>query len=204
MGGQGIDRREALRVLALASAAGQFSGFSRWVFGGAAHSTSTLASREYRLQFFTEAEYRVVERTCELIIPSDGTPGAREAGVSEFVDFMASVDRKLQVPLRDGLNWVEARCRILYGTGFVKLDRERQEEFFTHLAYAERFRPGEEQGRQWFRLMRDYAVMGFYSSKIGMEELDCPALQTSYAQPPGCPHDDDREHRRLREGRAEA
>jgi hypothetical protein len=38
--------------------------------------------------------------------------------------------------------------------------------------------------------------MGFYTSRIGLEELDFPGLRF-YAESPGCPHVDDRGHLRL-------
>jgi gluconate 2-dehydrogenase gamma chain len=44
--------------------------------------------------------------------------------------------------------------------------------------------------------MRRYTVMGYYTSRIGLEELDFPGLKM-YAQSPACPHKDDPEHRHL-------
>lgn len=88
--------------MALASAASQFPGFSRWTFGGGSGHTGKSAE-EYLLQFFTPSEYRLVEKLAERIIPSDDTPGAREAGVSEFIDFMVASDPAIQVDFRDGL-----------------------------------------------------------------------------------------------------
>jgi gluconate 2-dehydrogenase gamma chain len=201
MGGQGIDRREALRYLALASVAGRYTGFSKWVFGGSSNpSSTTLASEQnppYEPRFFTVDEYRVVDILTDLIIPEDGTPGARDAGVAEFVDFMAASDPGIQVPFRDGLRWLEAHSLRLHGRSFPDLAKEDQNEILRHLAYLEWFRPREEEGRAFFGLIRRYTAMGFYTSRIGMEELDSPFLQTVYAEPPECPHVDDREHRNL-------
>ena len=61
------------------------------------------------------------------------------------------------------------------------------------LAYKDKARPGEEDGRAFFRLMRKFTVMGFYTSEIGFRELDHPALKF-YAESPECPHHDDPEH----------
>ena len=36
------------------------------------------------------AHYRLVERLAEMIIPEDDTPGAKQAGVAEFIDFMVA------------------------------------------------------------------------------------------------------------------
>jgi hypothetical protein len=65
------------------------------------------------------------------------------------------------------------------------------------LAYKGKFRPGDEDGREFFRLVREFTVMGFYTSEVGFKELDNPALRF-YPKSPGCPHKDDPEHLHLR------
>jgi hypothetical protein len=39
-------------------------------------------------------------------------------------------------------------------------------------------------------------VMGYYTSRVGLSELDYPGLRF-YSQSPACPHTDDPEHRHL-------
>jgi hypothetical protein len=36
--------------------------------------------------FFTDDEYRIVDAACELLIPTDADPGAREARVVDYID----------------------------------------------------------------------------------------------------------------------
>ncbi|HTV55994.1 MAG TPA: gluconate 2-dehydrogenase subunit 3 family protein, partial [Terriglobia bacterium] len=90
MAGQSIERREVLRVLALAAAASQFPGFSRWAIACGHGDPETPRQRRdyYTPQFFTAHEYAMVEKLSDIILPSDGSPGAADAGVSEFIDFM--------------------------------------------------------------------------------------------------------------------
>jgi len=66
-----------------------------------------------------------------------------------------------------------------------------------HLAYKDKYRPREEDGQAFFKLLREYTVMGFYTSRIGLEELDYPGLKMVYDEMPGCPHQDDPEHKHL-------
>ncbi|HVR70622.1 MAG TPA: gluconate 2-dehydrogenase subunit 3 family protein [Vicinamibacteria bacterium] len=73
----------------------------------------------------------------------------------------------------------------------------RQEELIGALAYKARWREGEEDGRAFFALLRDYTVMGYYTSKVGMEALGAPGLRQHYPGPPGCPHPADPAHCRL-------
>lgn len=199
MAGQGMDRREVLRSLALAATASSFPGFSRWSFACGDHvnsGTQMPRAANYTPQFFSRHEYATLERLAELIIPGDGTPGAKEAGVAEFIDFIVAHDVSIQYPFRLGLAWLDAEAERLNGSRFLDLTVEKQTEMLDHLAYRDRYRPGEEDGRAFFELAREYTVMGYYTSRVGLEELDFPGLRL-YAESPGCPHKGDPEHRYL-------
>jgi gluconate 2-dehydrogenase gamma chain len=202
MANQGHDRREVLEMLALASVASQFSGFSKWICA-AQHATdhpmsagAQVRPATYHLQFFTPAEYTLVDQLTEIIIPKDESPGAREAGVSEFIDFMAASDPTIQQPFRDGLRWLDDQARKRKGIDFAKLPPEQQATLLKNVAYRDQYLPGQEAGQKFFTLFRHYTVMGYYTSRIGLEELDFPGLRM-YAQSPACPHTGDREHQHL-------
>jgi hypothetical protein len=231
MGQQGIERREMMRILAAASVASRFSGFRLWAFAcdheANKDEATKRASGPYQPQFFTANEYATIERLTELIIPNDGQPGAREAGVAEFIDFMVanSVDvRKqsyqpqstrmavlenervpdallsqqgLQYQFRYGVAWIEARARRLHGQPFRECSEEQQTRMLEDLAYKDRYRQGEEDGRAFFKMIRQYTVAGFYTTRIGLEQLDFKGLQASWTEKPECPHKDDPEHLHL-------
>lgn len=197
MAGQGLDRREILRAMALAAAASQFPGFRRWAFACDHVSAPRPAPLDaYSPLFLTAEEYETVERLTDLIIPGDGTPGAREAGVAEFVDFMLSSDPGAQYPFRYGLTWLDAHSEEAHRKPFRQLEAAEQQEILKHLAYKSQHREGEEEGRQFFNSVRELTVMGFYTSRVGLEELDFPGLKF-YPESPGCPHVDDRGHLNL-------
>jgi gluconate 2-dehydrogenase gamma chain len=198
MAGQGIQRREILRILGTAAAAAQFPGFSKWAFacGHVGNAKLQVKPITYRPQFFTSAEYATVERLTEIIIPPDATPGAKEAGVAEFIDFMAASDSEIQYPFRLGLAWLNAHSERTVGKPFLQLGAEQQNTLLEPLGFKDKARPGEQDGRKFFALMREYTVTGFYTSEIGFKELDNPALKF-YSESPECPHKDDREHRHL-------
>jgi gluconate 2-dehydrogenase gamma chain len=209
MAGQNLERREMLRALSLASTAARFPGFVKWAFAlpfdhGAKPIGSALsrtpAGPSYKPQFFSDDEYETVSLLSELIIPTDSTPGAREAGVSEFIDFIVLQDPGLQFRFRSGVKWINAHARYLFGRRFRELKIEEQTEMLNHLAYQDRQRAGEEDGRDFFRLIREYTVIGFYTSRIGMEEINYPGLKKYWREVPGCPHLDDPEHQHLPPG----
>ncbi len=228
MANQGTSRREAMQVLAYASVAATFGGFRKWAFA-CGHEmpeavSKIVATGPYQPQFFLPWEYQMVELLTAIIIPSDGTPGAREAGVSEFIDFMVASSPEVgmfkyqppsdQQPVSDrervpdamqsrddiqnrfrlGLYWLEGHARLCYKKGFLECTPEQQSDILEHLAYKARYRPGEEEGRAFFELIRRYTVMGFYTTRIGLEQLDYKGLQVVWAAMPACPHPDDPEH----------
>jgi len=197
MAGQNIERREILRMLAMAASAAAFPGFSKWSFGGASPgSLQQIRPALYQPLFFGASEYAVIERLTEMIIPADETPGASEAGVAEFIDLMVSRDGNLQRDFRGGLAWLEGHSRKTGGRAFIKLSEQEQTAMLERLAYKSKFKPGTERGRKFFGLVREYTVMGFYTSEVGLKQLDFPGLRF-YAASPACPHTDDPEHRHL-------
>jgi hypothetical protein len=195
MAGQDIERREILRIFATAAAAAQFPGFSKWAFacGHIGNATLQIKPAVYHPQFFTAAEYAMVERLADMIIPSDATPGAREAGVAEFIDFMVASDPAVQYSFRTGLAGLNADSELTLGKSFAELSPNQQTSLLEPL--ARKARPGKED-RRFFSAFREITLIGFYTSEIGFKELDHPALKL-YSASPECPHKDDPEHLHL-------
>jgi hypothetical protein len=194
MANQGADRRTVLEMLAKAAAASQFSGFSRWAFGQQ-HEHQAVSppprAASYRPSYFTAAEYRTIDVLTGLIIPADQSPGAREAGVAEFIDFLAAHgEGEIRQPMRDGLQRLDAAAKMAHAASFAVLPPDQQTEILKAAAN------GDTEGRVFFRLIRRYTVMGYYTSRIGMAELDYPGLRF-YTESPACPHTSDPEHRHL-------
>ena len=174
-------------MLTVAALASQFTGFSRWAFAEEMHmhpadAPAVPKPANYKPQFFTPREYAALDQLTELIIPRDDTPGARDAGVSEFIDFMAAHDPEIQQPFRNGLQLLESRS-------FTAAAPKRQEQLLREIA-------ADPKTTAFFKLARRYTVMGYYTTRIGLEQLDYPGLKL-YAKSPGCPHKDDPEHNHL-------
>lgn len=221
MGGQGIERREILRYIGIASVAATFPGFHQWAFACAHHqesaATTTASTGPYKPLFFSPQHYRMVEHLTDMIIPEDETPGAKKAGVAEFVDFMLanrvpvsssrevrSTDDAIEAGLEAqrrfiaGLGWMNARCHSEFGKEFMESSPEQQNALLEELAFKSKFKPATESGRAFFQMMRDYTVVGYYTTKIGLESLGYPGLRRVWPKMPGCSHPDDPEHANLR------
>jgi hypothetical protein len=225
LGGQSIERREILRYIGIAAVAASFPGFSRWAFAcphdHAQPVAPQLQSQAYKALFFSTEQFRMVEHLAELIIPEDETPGAKQAGVAEFIDFMVAnrvpVSTSRDIRSTDdaieagneaqnrfvaGLAWINACSQSLFRREFMQCTAEEQNSLLEQLAYKEKFKPTTESGRAFFHMMREYTVVGYYTTKIGLETLGYPGLQTFWSQIPGCPHGEDPEHENLRESTA--
>ena len=79
---------------------------------------------------------------------------------------------------------------------FIQLSAPDQGTLLSALA-----RPGNQleehqPGREFFSLARKYIVIGFYTSRLGLQSLDYPGLRF-YSASPECPHKDDPEHKHL-------
>jgi gluconate 2-dehydrogenase gamma chain len=116
--------------------------------------------------------------------------------VAEFLDFMVAADPEIQYAFRTGITWLNAHSERTNGQPFTSLTAEQQTQLLEPFGFKDKARPGGEDGQRFFRLIREYTVIGFYTSQIGFQELDNPALRF-YADSPSCPHKDDPEHRNL-------
>lgn len=197
MAGQSPSRRELLQAMSLAALASAAPGFSRWCFAfsrerqGDGTDKSVPSLSNYAPQYFSPSEYRTVEVLTELILPSTEGPGAKEAGAAEFIDFWVNNDPPLQERFHRGLSWLDQAAGN--GLPFAQLPQAEQEKLLDRLAYKRLQRPEEKLGHEFFRLVRQYTVMGFYTTQIGLEALDYPGLKF-YPTSPGCPHPDNPEH----------
>ena len=200
MAGQGVGRRHILKIMGTAAVAGHFPGFCNWSFacGHTPGAAQQIKPALYQPEFFSGAEYPMVERLTEIIIPTDETPGAKEAGVAEFIDFMVANDfPDVQYRFRLGLAWLNAHSEQAGGKKFMELTLEGQNSLLVPLGCKDKARRGEEDGQAFFALIREYTVQGFYTSQIGYKELDNPSL-TFYSGSPECPHKNDPEHKHLK------
>ena len=147
MGGQSIERREILRYIGIAAVAGSFPGFHRWAFACPMDhpriAKPQARPQGYKPLFFSTQQFQMVERLTEMIIPEDDTPGAKQAGVAEFIDFMVAnrvpVSASRDIRSTDdaiaagneaqnrfvaGLDWINARSESLFQREFMQCTPE--------------------------------------------------------------------------------
>lgn len=169
---RGLSRREAIARLL---GAGMVTTVGADLLGAFA----APAALPYRPRFFADADFRTVAAIASRIIPTDETPGAREARAEEWIDFFTAASGDAHQSLyRGGLARLETWCRERHGTRFVAVDGVRQDEALTGLA---------QSAAEFFEAVKGDTIIGFYTSEIGLKELSWGG-QTFHSECPGCTH----------------
>ncbi len=95
------------------------------------HQHAPAAGRaDYKPAFFNAHEFLTVGAVAKRIIPTDDTPGAREAQVAEFIDRTVNAQPDLHQIYRGGISWLDAQARV----PFIKLSAKRQDEILRALS----------------------------------------------------------------------
>lgn len=122
--------------------------------------------------FFNEHERSTLVVLADIIIPKDAVSGsASDAKVVDFIEFIVKDIPDHQLPLRGGLKWVDMQCLNRYGQSFVSCTPAQQIELLELIAYPGKTKPELHQGEVFFNRMRDLTASGFYTSKIGLNDL---------------------------------
>lgn len=172
-----MNRREALGVLASLPLAAAFEPAP----GSASHeilavrasvAAETAAGAPYELKFFTPHEWETVRVLVDLIIPRDERSGsATDAQVPEWMDFFIDAYPSLRLPVRGGLAWLDAEARNRVGNSFLETTGEVRTAILDDIAWPARARPEMSQGVAFFNRFRDLTASGFWSTRIGVDDL---------------------------------
>ena len=171
----GMERREAVRILAIAPLAAAFRWAPESVREATALAREALArggGTPYEPKNFTAHEWETVRQLVDLIIPKDErSGGATEAGVPEFMDFMLGDDPDLQTPIRGGMAWLDRTCDDHYGKTFVACADAERGAVLDAIAWPKKAKPEHSAGVAFFNSFRDFTASGFFSSKMGVGDL---------------------------------
>jgi glucoside 3-dehydrogenase (cytochrome c) hitch-hiker subunit len=132
------------------------------------------ALRRRPLRILDPHQDATVTAVAELIIPATDTPGAKDAGVTPFIDLLLSDwmpddsrDRFLA-----GLTDLDVRARAAFGKAFVDGAPADQVRLLT-LLEDEALRIKDQPGAHpepFFHTMKRLTMYGYYSSKVGAEQ----------------------------------
>jgi gluconate 2-dehydrogenase gamma chain len=190
----GISRRDILRNLAVGAAGGSVLQMIPAKAAELAHELvdkekRTSSGGKYTPKYFPPHQYETLLFLCNAIIPKDETSGgAVEAGAPEFIDLLASENEEYQGILGGGLMWLDNLCVDRYEQTFLGCTPVQQKTVLDLIAYKKNAKadPALSQGIAFFTKLRAMTCDGFYTSKIGIEDLKYIG-NTALAEFPGCP-----------------
>ena len=138
--------------------------------------TPAEAARDARLRaekFLTPQELKTITLLCDIILPAEGgKPGAVAAGVPAFIEFIVKDMPHYQTPIRGGLMWLDAESRKRFnGKKFAQLIAAQRIEIIDDIAYPEQAKREHSQGVAFFNRMRDLTLTGFYTTRMGFDDL---------------------------------
>jgi hypothetical protein len=188
-----MDRRELLKALAaapLAAAAISWTEADVQVASqaaAAARQTAQRAKTPYKPKFFTAGEWATVSMLTDLIIPKDEKSGsATDAGVPEFMDFMMVDQPTRQSAMRGGLAWLDHECQRRHDKSFVACLDTQRTALLDEISWPRRAKPEMAAAVSFFNSFRDLTASGFFTSKIGMADLQYMG-NTFVREFKGCP-----------------
>ncbi len=162
-----MNRREALKRVALL-----LGGTVSLPVVNAVLSGFQPAAR-YTPRTFSAEQNELVTTIAELIIPTTDTPGAKEAGVGQFIDLILTE----WYPAADrdgflaGLADLETQFQQRYGKNFLQGTSPEQTEFLTHLDLeAIGARKARVKDTPFFGMMKEMTLAGYYTSEIGAND----------------------------------
>jgi len=190
----GISRRDVLRNLTVGALGGSVLNIIPIEAAELAHQMvhqekSTTPTGKYTPKFFPTEEYQTLTVLCDMIIPKDAkSAGAIEAGAPEFIDLLCSENEEYQLLLGGGLMWLANFCVDRYSQTFLQCQPPQRKEALDLIAFKRNAKtdPSLSQGVRFFGVLRHMTTDAFYTSKIGIEDLQYIG-NTALAEFPGCP-----------------
>lgn len=144
----------------------------------------------YTLLFFTPAEASTIDALVAEIIPDEqGSPGARGAGVVEYIDHsLAGFVQELQPLYRNGIHALAEYALARFGSPLRFLDDRRKEAVVEELDILVTADPQDPLG-EFFRVVREHTVQGYFGDPAyggnrdaaGWTLLGFPGAQRGYS-----------------------
>jgi hypothetical protein len=182
-----MNRRQALRLISVTP----FIGTLEWCpddVRKAALQVDELAASPFAPQFFTESEWRTVNVLVDIIIPRDERSGsATDAKVPEFMDFMLNeASEQRQTMMRDGLRWLDDESQRRFTAAFADAAEAQRTRILDDVAFPDRAPEALADAVSFFNSFRDLTASGFFSSRMGYDDLGYIGNQPM-REFPGCP-----------------
>lgn len=124
-----------------------------------------LANPEPILVAVSTAQIELLAELADTIIPTTDTPGAKAAGVHDFIAL--AVEACFPPQQRDqfwaDLNAVEEKCQREMSQSYLQFNDNERFQMMTQLEAA----PAKNGQPQFFQLLKELTLHGYFTSEIG-------------------------------------
>ncbi len=167
-----MDRREALRRVALLTGAAISMPLAAAILQSCEGGTSSSVGEG--LKYMTQQQYDVLNELAERIMPKTKTPGAKDAGVVNFIDTMlaeyySDENSKKFVAKIDAF---EADCQKANSKSFTEMTDEERDAYLTTVEAAayKTQKKGKDEEIFWFEVKQSVLAV-FFISELGATKV---------------------------------
>jgi gluconate 2-dehydrogenase gamma chain len=177
-----VSRRDVLRRLALILTA---TGTLDRVAAAEVHQLAAQGAAGFTPRSMTEHQFKTLERLTDVIIPvENGAPGAVAAGCAQWIDAISSENDQLKTIYRDGLTWLDTTMKERGAADFLTATAAQQTRLLDEIAYRRNQTPALAPGITFFNWARRMTVDAFYTSEIGLKDVDYRGNAPMASYPP--------------------
>ncbi|HUO52485.1 MAG TPA: gluconate 2-dehydrogenase subunit 3 family protein [Gemmatimonadaceae bacterium] len=171
-------RREVVQWLAglpALAAAGRGTKLAERAAAHVAALAGGEAGAPYAPAWFNAHEWSTVRMLVDYIIPRDTRSGsATDAKVPEFMDYIladADTSDATRTAMRGGLAWLDLACVDHHGATFLRSTDAQRRAVLDLIAWPKKAAPAMSAGVAFFSSVRDFTASGFWSTKMGWDDL---------------------------------
>ncbi|MBV8072155.1 MAG: gluconate 2-dehydrogenase subunit 3 family protein [Acidobacteriaceae bacterium] len=121
--------------------------------------------------FFTKDEFAMLDALTNLIVPTDDhSPGAREAGVPQYIDKTVAEAflPEDKTSWRKGLAAVNQVSQSMFSKPFLRLNEDQQTELLKKISQNEKHATTDPE--KFFTQLKETTAFAYYSSEIGIHK----------------------------------
>ncbi len=160
------------------------------ISGSALPPDPALTAADWAPKFLDAHQSATLEAFAETVIPTTDTPGASDAQVHRFLDFL--MNEEAEETCRrfvQALSGLDAHCLNRFQTPFIRLSGKKQFEVLSALAEADS-RTSSDPAVQHFAHLKGWVVRVFYKSEAGYKALGFEG-EYFHSEYPHCPNPDE-------------
>lgn len=185
-----MERREILKSLFLAPVGGSIIATTACVSGSSPAAPvnwtrlpttysygRTAAELQHDADLFAENYFRehellTIAVLCDIILPSDHpNGGALDAGLPDFVEFMVKDRENFKLPIRGGISWLDSYAIDQFDANFIRISEQQRLNICDSIAYSDVTDEELQPGINFFTLMRNLTMTGYYTTELGFRDL---------------------------------